>query len=240
VTKSIQLGMAWCGVIFVAVFFPGLVIAGFFPPIPPGHTAQEVAHQYQQHTDAIRSGCVLMMFAVGFSLPFAAVVSTQLARIEGRWTPLCYTQLAAGAVGMVAATFPLFFFMAASYRPERNPEITQAINDMGWIPFIINWPPFVCQAGAVAVAVLADRRPDPIFPRWIGYFLIWDCLAVTGSTLLLFFKHGVFAWNGLFPFWLAATFFGGFFLVLTWGTIRAVNRQFAPPSAEAHSILQTA
>jgi hypothetical protein len=50
----------------------------------------------------------------------------------------------------------------------------------------------------------------------------------------------VFAWNGLFPFWLAATFFGGFFLVLTWGTIRAVKRQFAPPGVAAESILQQA
>ncbi|HEY2830863.1 MAG TPA: hypothetical protein VGJ14_00450 [Sporichthyaceae bacterium] len=239
-TRSIQLGMAWCGFIFVAVFFPGLIITGFFPPIPPGHSAAEVAHQYQQHANAIRAGCVIMMIAVGFSLPFSAVVSTQLARIEGRWTPLCYTQLAAGAVGMVAATFPLFFFMAASFRPDRNPEVTQAINDMGWIPFIINWPPAVCQAGAVAVAVFSDRRPDPIYPRWIGYFLLWACVAFTGSSLLLFFKHGVFAWNGLFPFWLAATFFGSFFLVMTWGTIRAVNRQFAPQSAEAESTLQPA
>lgn len=236
-TRPIQLGMAWCGVIFVAIFFPGLIIAGFFPPIPPGHSAQEVAHQYQQHADSIRAGCVVMMIAVGFSLPFSAVVSTQLARIEGRWTPLCYTQLAAGAVGMVAATFPLFFFMAASFRPDRNPDVTQALNDIGWIPFIINWPPAVCQAGAVAVAVLADRRPHPVYPRWVGYFLIWACIAFTGSSLLLFFKSGPFAWNGLFSFWLAATFFGSFFLVMTWGTIRAVKRQFAPHSAEADPVL---
>jgi hypothetical protein len=239
-TKSIQLGMAWCGGIFVAVFFSGLVIAGFFPPIPPSHSAAEVAHQYQQHADAIRSGCVIMMIAVGFSLPFSAVISTQLARIEGRWTPLCYTQLAAGAVGMVAATFPLFFFIAASFRPGRNPEVTQALNDIGWIPFIINWPPAVCQAGAVAVAVLADRRPDPVYPRWIGYFMLWACIAFTGSSLLPFFKHGPFAWNGLFSFWLAATFFGSFFLVMTWGTIRAVKRQFAPQSTDAETALQPA
>jgi hypothetical protein len=239
-TKPIQLGMAWCGVIFVAIFFPGLVIAGFFPPIPPGHTAAEVAHQYQQHANAIRAGCVIMMVAVGISLPFSAVISTQLARIEGRWTPLCYTQLAAGAVGMVAATFPLFFFLAASFRPERSPETTQALNDIGWIPFIINWPPAVCQAGAVAVAILADRRPDPIYPRWLGYFLIWTCIAFTGSSLLPFFKSGPFAWNGLFSFWLAATFFGTFFLLMSWGTIRAVQRQFDPTGSGAETLLQTA
>jgi hypothetical protein len=39
----------------------------------------------------------------------------------------------------------------------------------------------------------------------------------------------VFAWNGLFSFWLAATFFGGFFLVMSWATLRAIKRQFADP-----------
>jgi len=239
-TRSIQLAMAWCGVVFVAVFFSGLVIAGFFPPIPPGHSAQDVARQYQEHTNQIRTGCVLMMTAVGFTIPFTAVVSTQLARIEGRWTPLCFGQLAAGTVGVVAATFPLFFFMAAAYRPDRDPAMTQMLNDIGWIPFIINWPPAVAQAGCALVAILADRRPDPIYPRWVGYFLLWCCVAFLPATLLLYFKSGVFAWNGLFCFWLAATFFGSFYLVMTWGTIRAVKRQFAPHGAEADPVLQPA
>jgi hypothetical protein len=228
-TKPIQSGMAWCGVIFVAVFFPGLIITGFFPPIPPGHTAAQVAHQYQQHANAIRAGCVIMMIAAGLTLPFTGVVSTQLARIEGRFTPLCFTQLASGAVGTVAIISPLMVFMAASYRPERDPNLTALLNDLAWIPFIINWPPAVAQAGSIAVAILSDRRPDPIYPRWVGWFLIWACVGFTGSSLLLFFKHGVFAWNGLFSFWLAATFFGGFFLVMSWATLRAIKRQFADP-----------
>jgi hypothetical protein len=228
-TRSIQVGMAWCGVAFVVVFFPGLVLSGFFPPIPPSHTAAQVANQYAQHHNAIRAGCVIMMAAAGLTIPFTAVVSTQMARIEGRWTPLCFAQLAAGTVGVVAILVPVMIFMAASYRPERDPQLTQALNDLGWIPFIINWPPAVVQVISTAVAIFSDRRGDPVFPRWVGYFLIWAAVAFLPASLLLFVKSGPFAWNGLLSFWLAATFFGSFYLVMTWASVRAVNRQFAAP-----------
>ncbi len=88
-TKPIQSGMAWCGVIFVAVFFPGLIVTGFFPPIPPSHTAAQVAHQYQQHANAIRAGCVIMMAAAGFTIPFAAVVSTPAQPASRAGSPRC-------------------------------------------------------------------------------------------------------------------------------------------------------
>lgn len=233
-SKGIQSAMAWCGVAFVAVFFTGLLVAGFIPPIPPDNTALEVADQYIREQDRIRAGALIMMIATGFIIPFTAVISTQLARIEGRWTPLCFTQLAAGTVGVVAALVPVMMFMATAYRPEgRDPQITQAMNDFAWVPFIMNWPPAVAQALCVAVAIFADRRPDPIFPRWIAYFLLWAAIAFTPASLVPFFYDGPFAWNGLLSFWVAATFFGGFFLVLTYGTLRAVNRQFATDEAPA-------
>lgn len=235
-SRSVQKAMAWCGVAFVAVFFAGLIVAGFFPPVPPNHTAQQVADQYVADKDRIRAGAVIMMISCGFIMPFTAVISAQMARIEGRWTPLCYCNLIAGTVGTVAALLPVLFFLAIAYRPEhRSPELIQAFNDFAWVPFIINWPPAFVEAVVIAVAIFSDRRATPVFPRWIGYFLIWDAIAFLPASALPFFYDGAFAWNGLFPFWLAATFFGGFFLVLSYGTLRAVKQQFAPGSADAES-----
>lgn len=240
-TKPIQSAMAWCGVAFVAVFFAGLIITGFFPPIPPDNTAQEVAAQYVQDQDRIRAGAVIMMIACGFIMPFTAVISTQMARVEGRWTPLAYLNLIAGTVGTLAALFPVLFFISIAYRPEnRDPELIQAFNDFAWVPFIMNWPPAVVEAICIAVVILSDKRAKPVFPRWVAYFLLWAAVLFLPATLVPFFYDGPFAWNGLLSFWLAATFFGGFFLVLTYATLHAIKGQFADETEVAlddHSVL---
>lgn len=227
-SKPIQIAMAWCGPIFVAVFFGGLIIAGFFPPIPPDHTAAEVARQYQEHTTAIRLGCMIMMIAVAFTIPFWAVLSAQLVRIEGKFSPICFANVACGAIGVLAATFPLFAWSAAAFRPERaDVETTQALNDLGWFPFIMNWPFASAQAVLLAVAIFADRNIRPVFPRWVGYYLMWCAIGFIPAGFLTFFKDGPFAWNGLLSFWLAATFFGTEFLILSWATVRAIKNQYA-------------
>lgn len=230
--KSIQTALVWCGPLFVVVFFSGLLISGFFPPIPPDHSAAEVANQYRTQAGRIRTGCLIMLIATGFIVPFAAVISTQMARAEGRWTPLAWVQLACGSILVLAIAIPVLLWSAAAFRPDRDPADIQLLNDMGWFPFIMNWPFTFAQVIAIAVAILADKRPVPVYPRWIGYYLIWTAVAFTPASLLTYFKTGPFAWNGLLSFWLAAVFFGGLFIVMTWGTLRAVRMQFAEPSSD--------
>lgn len=223
---TVQRAMAWCAPAFVVVFFAGLLIAGFFPPIPPDNTAAEVADQYVREQDRIRLGGLIMMIATVFMMPFVAVISTQMARIEGRWTPLCFTNMVAGTIGIVAALIPVLMFLGISYRPEnRDPQLIQAFNDFAWVPFIINWPPAFVQALCIAVVIFSDRSPDPVFPRWVAYFLVWDAIAFLPASGLIFFYSGPLAWNGLLSFWLAATFFGGFFLVMTYATLHAIRQQ---------------
>ncbi|MGQ0465090.1 MAG: hypothetical protein ACT4QG_07180 [Sporichthyaceae bacterium] len=230
--KTVQTVMAWCGVAFVAIFFTGLIVAGFFPPIPPGHDAAEVAAQYQSEAGAIRTGCLIMMIACGFTIPFWAVVCAQLVRIEGRFSPITFACAMAGAVGVLAATLPVLIWSAAAFRPDRDPQITQAMNDLGWFPFIMNYPFAVAQDVLIAVAILSDRRLRRVYPRWVAYYLLYAAAGAVPAGFLTYFKTGPFAWDGLFSFWLAAFFFGSAFLVLTWGTLKAIANQYAEAAQE--------
>jgi hypothetical protein len=224
--RSVQLAMAWCGPIFMAMFFAGLLIADFFPPIPPGHTAVEVAAQYQADANRIRTGCLLMMVGCGFLIPFFSVISAQLVRIEGRFAPICFANVACNAIGLLAITLPVLFWAAASYRPERNPELVQAMNDLGWFPFIMPFPFFSAQLILIAVAIFSDRNSPLVYPRWIGYVLLYAAVGVAPAGLIPWFTDGVFAWDGLLVFWLAVLMFGSVFISLTWGTLRAINAQY--------------
>jgi hypothetical protein len=51
-------------------------------------------------------------------------------------------------------------------------------------------------------------------------------LGQTSATFLIFFKTGPFAWDGLFAWWLPATWFFVFFVVMTVVTVQAINAQY--------------
>ena len=226
-SRNTQLAMVWCGPIFMGLFFVGLLVAQFFPPIPPDHTAAEVAAQYRMHTNQIRTGCLLMMIACGFQLPFWSVISAQLIRIEGRYSPVCFANIAANAIGILAITIPVLIWSAAAFRPERNPDLISALNDLGWFPFLMPFPFITAQFILIAVAIFSDRNTPLVYPRWLGYLLLWCAIGFTPAGMLTYFKTGPLAWNGLLVFWLAVPLFGAAFIGLTWGTERAVRRQYA-------------
>lgn len=216
--------MAWCGLAFVAIFGGGMLIAGFVPPIPPDDSAAEVARHYQQNTNSIRLGCLLMLIGAGFTIPFFAVVTAQMRRIEGRLTALCLAQLLSGAVAVLVFSLPVLVFSVAAFRPDRDPASVQLLNDLGWFLFLMNFPSVTFQALVIAAAIFSDRNPEPVFPRWVGYAFIWVAISFVPGGLLTFFTTGPLAWDGLLSFWLAAVGFFGWMLVLFWATLRAVNR----------------
>ena len=44
---------------------------------------------------------------------------------------------------------------------------------------------------------------------------LWTAFLFLPGSLLIFFKQGAWAWDGLLTFWVVAALFGGWFLVMT-------------------------
>ena len=79
-----ELLCAWSGIVFVLLFMLGFwPLANFLPPPLPSASATEIAAMYQQHAVQIRLGLVLMVIAWALIIPFVAVISIQLNRIQG-------------------------------------------------------------------------------------------------------------------------------------------------------------
>jgi len=210
-SPALQRACTWAGPAFVAVFFGGIMCAGWLPPLSANMTADEVARLYVEDGDRIAVGAILIGTAGMFQGIWAAVMSTQMRRIEGDRPVMTYAQLAAGGVGILVVVLPFVFFSLAAYRPERNPEITQAFHDIGWISLVgVGWPA-ILQALAVGIATLSDRGTRPVFPRWFGYFNLWMAFAFVPGPLLVLFETGPFAWHGFAVFWIPAAVFGLWF-----------------------------
>jgi hypothetical protein len=225
VSRRTQLACAWCGPLFLVFFGIGMVpLAGFVPPPTAHDTPRQVVQLYTSHHARVQAGLVLMMLATGFIGPWVAAISTQLRRIGERVTALVYTQLATGASLIIVVLAPVMVMIVASFRPERDPQITQALNDLAWIPFIMVFPPLAAQMASIALAVFSDDA-EAVFPRWVGYLNLWCVVLLFPAVLIPFFKTGPFAWHGIFQFWLAALIFFGWMAVMSVMLLKAVRTQ---------------
>lgn len=216
---------AFSGIICLLLFFGGFVAAGFIPPLSPGMSAAQVVAHYQANTAGIRLGAGLIFLSSMFYVWFTAVISGQIRRIPGVHPTVVNAQLVGGAFGCVTFLLPALLFAVTAFRPDRSPELTLLFNDMSWIILVMPWTPFMPQFFSFAFAILSDSRPQPLFPRWLAYFLIWVELMFTPATVLPFFKSGPFAWNGLFVFWMPATVFTALFIITTTWLIKAINSE---------------
>jgi hypothetical protein len=213
-TKSQSFG-AWSAVAFLVFLGIGFVaLCQFVPPVSPLLGGEEISAFYQNRLLAIRSGLIFYLISSVFIVPFAAIITVQMRQFEGKFAVLSLTQFGCGVIGAVMAILPGLFWMVATFRLDGNPEISQMLNDFAWLTAVMPFPPVSMQCLAIGLAILWSPTPSLAYPRWVAYFNFWVAFLLMPGALAVFFKQGPFAWNGLLAFWLPASVFGSWFLVM--------------------------
>jgi len=232
-TKA-QLICTWSGMVFSLMFLVGFwPIANFMPPLAPSLPAAEVAAAYQEHTLPIRFGLLMMMTSAGFICPFVAVIAVQMKRIEGSHPALTITQISTGTLNAVFFVVPSVIWTVTAFRPERDPELLLLMNDFGWITFLMPFTTFIVQNFSIGLSILSDKREQPVFPRWLGFFNFWVAVLFIPGGLLTFFKTGPFAWNGLFVWWIPFIVFFAWYMLMFYMLRAAVIAQADDTAAMA-------
>src|SRR4051794_1014608 len=170
-----------------------LLVAGFIPPHAPNLSADEIVDIYAKDSGSIKFGLIVSMAASALLVPWAVAISGQLKRIDGA-RALADVQMASCALLSLEFITPIAVWMATAFRFEdRSADVTQAMNDLGWILFMtVIWSLWV-QLLAIAAAILIDRRSEPILPRWLAYMSLWVAMLIIPAGTVLFFKDGPFA-----------------------------------------------
>ena len=215
----------WSATAMIGLMLAGLLIAGFLPLPPPSMTASQVAAVISEHTFRIQLGMVLIAIGAAFLGPFVCEVTVQLRRVEGEHSPLSWLQLGLGTLFVFEFILPCFVCLAATYRPQRSPEVTQALFDLCWLMFVGVVSTAVIQTAAIALVILGDKRAEPIFPRWVGMFNVWTALVFGFGGVIVFFKSGPLAWNGVVTFWIPLSIYGAWLGIMIWAVLEAVARQ---------------
>ena len=217
--------LTWTGPAMMVLWIGAFIfIAGFIPPSEPTATAEQIVQLYADNTTGIRLGMVVAMMGSALLVPYAAVISAQLKRIDGG-KALADTQFVSAALLSLEFITPIGIWMAVAYRFEdRLADVTRALHDTGWILFMtVIWSLWV-QLIAIGVAILVDRQEQPVFPRWIAYLNFWVALLIIPAGLVLFFKDGPFAWNGLFGLYVPLGAYVVWFFAMTWAMRRNLKQ----------------
>ena len=207
------------------LFFAGFVLlAGFLPPPAPTLSAADVAAFYQRHPLETLVGTFLIMTGLGLLAPWGAAIAALLRPVEGDMPVLGYIQLVNIAVATMVVILCPMFWAAAAYRSfDTPPEIIRVMNDIGWFLVLAPWPPFSFWLVALATAIMADKRPKPVFPRWIAWLSLWAAILFIPAGAVLIFKSGAFAWNGLVAFYIPVAVFFVWLVVTSAYAIRAIK-----------------
>jgi hypothetical protein len=222
-----QLISLWTAPVFGAVLLIAfLAFPGFFPPMSPDMTAQQVAEFYRENTAMIRFSMITYNLCAIMLLPFFLVIVVQLKRMVTQSHVFAYCYLTATVSGATIFALADIFYLVAAFRPDRSPQLIMLLNDMAWITFIAPVGMLVAQNLLLAVAVYFDKGAKPVFPRWVGHYALCTAIVMAPAAGAAIFRTGPLAWDGLVSFWLRNGAFALFVIVMFF-VLRGVLRRQA-------------
>jgi hypothetical protein len=228
-SRHSQMMVVWSAPLCIVAFIIGSVwLGGYFPPrIHPSDTAEQVARYYHDNALSIRIGLVFTMIAYSLMCVWGVAMASQTRRKEGMFPTLTYLQLTCMAAGTAQIVVNTGLWAAASFRAgEIAPEITQALNDAGFIILLGTWFPFTVWAIALGLGILLDKSDTPVYPRWSGYFSVWAGIGFVPGGTVWFFKSGPFGWTGVVCMYVPFAVFGAWLLYFAYQTAQNVKRGY--------------
>ena len=221
-----QLICLWTAPVFGLIPLIAFVaFPGFFPPMSPTMSADEVAAFYADNTAMIRFSMITFNLCAIMLLPFFAVIVVQMKRMATQSHALAYCYLTAVVSGATIFALADIFYLVAAFRPDRSPELLLLLNDLAWITLVAPVGMLVAQNLLLGLAVYLDSGPNPVFPRWVGHFAVVTGLAMAPAAAAAVFRTGPLAWDGAISFWLRIGAFVLFIVVMSFVLRSALHRQ---------------
>jgi hypothetical protein len=219
--------------LWITPFFAAILLLaffafpGFFPPMSPQMTADQVAVFYAQQTALIRFSMITFNLCAIMLIPFFMTIVLQIKRMALPSQLLAYSYLCCIAGAATFFAIADIFWLIAAFRPDRNPQLILLLNDMAWLIFTAPVGMVVVANLCLALAVFLDARSQPIFPRWVAYFSIATAAAMTPAACAVIFRTGPLAWDGAVSFWLRLGAVSVNIAVMFFVLRRAIKRQAA-------------
>lgn len=188
---------------FGVIFF---ALARVMPPPRPDITMAQQVDFFAAHATTIQIGFGVLILIVGGAGVANGIVAYHMKRMT-TGSMLAYAYVGSMAVGALPGCLLVAFcFLAAVYRPDRDPELLSLLYDLGLLSYVGSLGCFTTAYFAFAIAILLDR--NEIFPKWLAYVSVWQIVTEILAVPVFVSKAGPFAWNGSISFWMGTVIFG--------------------------------
>ncbi len=147
-------------------------------------------------------------------LPLFMVIVVQMKRMATQSHVFAYCYLTAAVSGATLFALATSSSLLRRSGPAAIRSLSMLLNDMAWIIFIAPVGALVAMNLLLAAAIHFDNGPNPVFPRWVGYYSLATGLAMAPAVGAAIFRTGPLAWDGPVSFWLRNGPFALFVLVM--------------------------
>lgn len=210
----------------LALLIAFLAFPGFFPPMSPSMTAEQVAAFYSENRGMVWFSMITFNICGMMLLPLFMVIVVQMKRMATQSHVFAYCYLTAAVSGATLFALADIFFLVAAFRPGRDPQLVMLLNDMAWVIFVAPVGALVAMNLLLAAAIHFDKGPNPVFPRWVSWYALATAFAMAPAVGAAVFTSGPLAWDGAVSFWLRNGSFALYVLVMFF-VLRGVLRRQA-------------
>lgn len=232
-----RLFAVWCAPICsVLVLIGWMLLAQGAHPAAASLTAKATADFFLDHRQGMLIGTLI--FAIGCC--FLAIWSVQLGlmlwRLEGRAPVMAITEIVCGASIVVIVVLNCSYWAAAAYRPGViSPDIVQAENDTAWLGFLfVGWPLLSLQMISTAIVAGKDRRPSPLFPRWLSRGALVGAVIMATAAGCGFTTTGTFAYNGVVGYFVPLVIWAAWLNLHAWFMRGDIKRRLMSVAVAPH------
>lgn len=200
----------WCEPIFSLLIALGwLGLAHFWLPAPadldPAATKEFFV---STHREGMVLGNSILIVACAFLVVGSIQFGLILAELEGA-RPLWSITTAVGGVLIALIVFlNAGFWIGAAYRPDAQPDVIVALNDVAWLGFLLGWVFLSLQMVATAIVALGEDGPEPMIPRGVSRASLVGAVLLVCAGGPAFTHSGPFAYHGALAFYLPMAIWG--------------------------------
>ena len=193
------------------------------PPPRPGLSVDQINAFFHAHATTIKWGFALLMVFIAGAAVTSALVAVQMKRMSVG-PVFAYAYIATLAVGAIpGCLLAAFSFLAAVFRPGRDPHLVALLYDVGLLTFVGSLGCFTTNYLVLALAIFLDE--NAVFPKWMAYIAFWQIATELLAAPVFIFQKGAFAWNGAISFYEGTVIFSVFLGCLIVLLRRAIRLQ---------------